>query len=303
MNGLGGHIPLPELLERLEASHVVEPMRSRTAEMLIARPRPGVDGRTLLVKHCERHHVPSAEAAYAASVRCDAAGQREHKALVPSPECWGADPPYICNEYVASRVVSRLLRQLRSTGADDDTREALALVNRAGATLARFHRALPLAPAAQKQRPRSPKLHWIARRFVGSPPATRASLVHLHTDYGSYNLILTENAEILIVDLPGSDRVGPPEEDLGCLIDSVSRRIPASNPPLRAALVEAALAGYESESELKVRTGDRRAVVESFAARHALLMVLDGIRHRSRPRMREGARSIAAARRRVRANR
>ncbi len=222
---------------------------------------------------------------------------------MPTPECWGADPPYICTGYVASRPGSAVLKQFLSTGVEGDTREALALVKRAGATLARFHRALPLPPAAQQKPRRGPKLHGIARRLVGSPRGTGTSLVHLHTDFGPYNLILTETGDMLIVDLPGSDRVGRPEEDLGRLIDSVSRRVPASNTALRAALVDAALAGYESESEVAVRTGDRRALVESFAARHALLMVLAGVRHLSTWRLRSGSCSIKAARRRVRENR
>ncbi len=74
MSGHDGHVALPELLARLGATHEIEPLRSRTAEMFIARPRPGVDARTLLVKHCERRHVLSAEAAYNAYVRCDAVG-------------------------------------------------------------------------------------------------------------------------------------------------------------------------------------------------------------------------------------
>lgn len=295
------HVALPELLARLGATHEIEPLRSRTAEMLIARPRPGVDGRTLLVKHCEARHVRSAEAAYDAFVRCDDVGRSDTR-LVPTPECWGADPPYICTEYVASRPGSKVLKQLLSTDAETDTREALEFVERMGAILARFHRALPLSAAAQQQARRGPKLHGIARSLVGSPRGLGTPRVHLHTDFGLYNLIITETDEMLIVDLPGSDRVGVPEEDLGRLVADISLRVPATS-PLRAALVDAALIGYESESELPVRSGAGRALVESFAARHALLMVIDGVRHLSRRRIRRGVRSIAASRRRVTANR
>lgn len=296
-----GHVPLPELLAQLETDHDIEPLRSRTAEMFIARPHPGTEGPALLVKHCEAKHVPSAEAAYRAQVRCDAAGRQDGTRFVPAPECWGADPPYVCTEFIDSRRFADVFMPL-ATGRTDDIAEMRGLAAQAGATLARFHRALSLDERTEQGPVHRPKLHWLARRLVHARRRSDETHVHLHTDFGPQNLILDPSDEMLIVDLPGSDRIGVPEEDLGRFIESMTRRF-RSRPRLATAVVDAVLDGYASTSGINVRTGDRRALVESFAARHGVLIAIDGLRRLSRVRTRQGTRSIAAARRRARANR
>lgn len=294
-----GRVPLEELRAGLQGTHEVErEWRSRTASLTLYRSVQSGSAQSLLVKQAEGWDAPMAEYAYTTlrSLRSHA-HSKGHPHFVPRPFSWGRLPAYVCFEWVQGTLLADLISEnLEGSPARfhtwvSDTGKAL------GRVLSCYHSTF-LASAPPGVVSTNSLEGGAARiaRFVSGDGGTLGLPVRSLGDGGPHNVIVDDDGQIWLIDLPAGHDTATAQWDIARLALRLVRTAERAmgkgwlpDTELQRDLLAAIVAGYEANVSIGATSPESRSLIHAYQVSEALVRLLNSLKNLP-PRLQEAFR-------------
>ena len=246
-----------QLERRLEETYTTEQQWERKgASFSLYAPKVRGSGPRLLVKQPSRWNADNAAIAFTTLNRCrEAAARRGEPHFVARPYWWGADPPFLCVEWIEGEDLRSFIAEgLARDRASSWLFEALTA---AGALLARYHLAVADSAVATNDAETIDMHHGftaVARRIAGPVASSTEIPVRTLSDPSAGNIVIDERGRWWLIDLPDHVEVRALQWDVAKLAYRLGRTVDRASRPLAGrlsisygAVFDAVRTGYASQ--------------------------------------------------------
>jgi hypothetical protein len=198
--------------------------------------------------------------------------------FTPAPHSWGADPPYVCLEWVEGTEMRIAIQALASEGRGTRVASEVAITAKTlGLLLYRYHAAMMLLESSYFLNAEvTGGSVRMTRLLVGASRFESTNVVRSVEDPGLHNVVRKDDGSLILIDLPAHFMEVPIERDVALL---ASRLVGSAHYYARArwiprlkyhrAVTHAVIAGYEQGAPLSLRI-DRTHVFASMATNAAI---------------------------------